>query len=209
MASTLEQCILEIRSLQQHARSTGDTTRPRWPMIVLRSPKGWTGPKEVDGHKVEDFWRAHQVPVLDPATNKRSLKIVEDWMRSYKPEELFDANGTLIPELQELAPSGERRISANPHANGGLLRKELELPDFRDYAVKLKAPGSMYAPPTDVLAHFLAEVMRRNMNSFVSSARTRRPPTGSRRSTPLQRRHGSPNTSRKMPTAANSMSLDA
>jgi xylulose-5-phosphate/fructose-6-phosphate phosphoketolase len=166
MASTLEQCILEIRSLQHHARSTGDTTRPRWPMIVLRSPKGWTGPKGVDGHKVEDFWRAHQVPVLDPATNKRSLKIVEDWMRSYKPEELFDANGTLIPELRELAPSGARRISANPHANGGLLRKELELPDFRDYAVKLKAPGSSYAPPTDVLARFLAEVMRRNMSSF-------------------------------------------
>src|SRR6202166_2574191 len=166
MASTLEQCILEIRSLQQHARSTGNTTRPRWPMIVLRSPKGWTGPKEVDGHKVEDFWRAHQVPVLDPATNKRSLKILEDWMRSYKPEELFDANGTLIPDLQGLAPSGTRRISANPHANGGLLRKELDLPDFREYAVNLKSPGKLYAPPTDVLAHFLAEVMRRNMKTF-------------------------------------------
>ena len=166
MASTLERCILEIRSLQQHARSTGNTTRPRWPMIVLRSPKGWTGPKEVDGHKVEDFWRAHQVPVLDPATNKRSLKIVEDWMRSYKPEELFDANGTLIPELQELTPFGTRRISANPHANGGLLRKELELPEFRDYAVKMTTPGTLYAPPTDVLAHFLADVMRRNMSSF-------------------------------------------
>ncbi len=97
MASTLEQCILEMRSLQRHARSTGDATRPRWPMLVLRSPKGWTGPKEVNGHKVEDFWRAHQVPVLDPVTNKHSLKIVEDWMRSYKPEELFDAAGTPIP----------------------------------------------------------------------------------------------------------------
>src|SRR6202045_4043846 len=166
MASALEECVLQIRSLQQHARSTGDATRPCWPMIVLRSPKGWTGPKEVDGHKVEDFWRAHQVPVLDPATNKRSLKILEDWMRSYKPEELFDANGTLIPELQDLAPSGTRRISANPHANGGLLRKELELPDFRDYAVKMKTPGAFYAPPTDVLAHFLADVMCRNMSSF-------------------------------------------
>ncbi|MGB6990005.1 MAG: phosphoketolase family protein, partial [Candidatus Sulfotelmatobacter sp.] len=166
MATTLEQCILEIRSIQQHARSSGDTTRPRWPMIVLRSPKGWTCPKEVDGHKVEDFWRAHQVPVLDPATNKAHLKIVEDWMRCYKPEELFDANGTLVPQLQELAPWGSCRISANPHANGGLLRRELELPDFRDYAVKVKAPGGSYAPPTDVLAHFLAEVMRRNMNSF-------------------------------------------
>ncbi len=166
LASTLEQCILEIRSLQQHARSTGDTTRPRWPMIVLRSPKGWTGPKEVDGHKIEDFWRAHQVPVADPATNPKSLKIVEDWLRSYKPEELFDSSGTLIQELREMAPSGTRRISANPHANGGLLRKELELPDFRDYAVKMKGPGTLYTPPTDVLAHFLAEVMRRNMSTF-------------------------------------------
>jgi xylulose-5-phosphate/fructose-6-phosphate phosphoketolase len=166
MASTLEQCTLEIRSIQQHARATGDATRPRWPMIVLRSPKGWTGPKEVDGHKVEGSWRAHQVPVADPATNKKSLKIVEDWMRSYKPEELFDANGTLVPELQELAPSGSRRISANPHANGGLLRKELELPEFRAYAVNLKTPGTLYLSPTDVLAHFLADVMRRNMNTF-------------------------------------------
>jgi xylulose-5-phosphate/fructose-6-phosphate phosphoketolase len=166
MASTLEKCILEIRAIQQHARSAGDATRPRWPMIVLRSPKGWTGPKEVNGHKVEGSWRAHQVPVLDAATNKKSLAIVEDWMRSYKPEDLFDANGTLIPELQELAPSGTRRISANPHANGGLLRKELQLPDFRDYAVEVKLPGKTYALPTDVLAHFLAEVMRRNMTSF-------------------------------------------
>ena len=166
MASILEKCILDIRSIQQHARSTGDATRPRWPLIVLRSPKGWTGPKQVDGHKVEGTWRAHQVPVLDPKTNKTSLKIVEDWMRSYHPEKLFDANGTLIPELQELAPSGSRRISANPHANGGLLRKALETPDFRDYAVEVKEPGGNYAEPTAVLAQFLAEVMRRNMTSF-------------------------------------------
>jgi xylulose-5-phosphate/fructose-6-phosphate phosphoketolase len=166
MAATLEQCITEIRALQQHARSTGDTSRPRWPMIVLRSPKGWTGPKEVDGHKVEDFWRAHQVPVLDPVTNKNSLKIVEEWMRSYKPEELFDDKGSLIAELKELAPQGARRVSANPHANGGLLRKELELPNFCDYAFDVKTPGGSYAPPMDVLAHFLAEVMRRNMTTF-------------------------------------------
>ncbi|HXX13522.1 MAG TPA: phosphoketolase family protein [Candidatus Eremiobacteraceae bacterium] len=166
MASALEQCVLDIRAIQQHARSQRDATRPHWPMIVLRSPKGWTGPKEVDGHKVEDFWRAHQVPVLDPATNPHSLKIVEDWLRSYQPEELFDANGTLLPELQELAPSGSRRISANPHGNGGLLRKELDLPDFRDFAVDVKSPGTVYVAPTDVLAHFLAEVMRRNMHSF-------------------------------------------
>jgi xylulose-5-phosphate/fructose-6-phosphate phosphoketolase len=166
MASTLEQCILGIRSIQQRARSTGDATRPCWPMIVLSSPKGWTGPKFVDGHKVEGTWRAHQVPVPDPETNQEHLKIVEDWLRSYKPEELFDASGRLIAELQDLAPSGERRISANPHANGGLLRKELELPNFRNYAVEIKEPGTVRALPTDVLAHFLAEVMRRNMSSF-------------------------------------------
>ncbi len=166
MAATTEACILRIRAIQQHARSKKDATRPHWPMIVLRSPKGWTGPKEVDGHKVEDFWRAHQVPVADPATNKTSLKIVEEWLRSYKPEELFDSNGTLLPELQELAPPPARRISANPHANGGMLRKELDLPDFRDFAVKLKSPATQYVPPTDVLGHFLAEVMRRNMKSF-------------------------------------------
>jgi len=166
MASTLEQCVLDIRSIQQHARSTGDATRPRWPMIVLRSPKGWTGPKVVDDHKVEGSWRAHQVPVSDPATNENHLRLVEDWLRSYKPEKLFDADGRLIAELQDLAPSGPRRISANPHANGGVLRKELELPDFRDYAVEVKAPGVADALPTDVLGHFLAEVMRRNMNSF-------------------------------------------
>ena len=166
MASTLEQCVLEIRSIQQHARSTGDATRPRWPMVVLHSPKGWTGPKIVDGHKVEGSWRAHQVPMEDPATNEKHLKLVEDWLRSYRPEELFDAGGRLRAELQELAPSGPRRISANPHANGGRLRKELELPDFRDYAVEVRAPGAVDALPTDVLAHFLAEVMRRNMSSF-------------------------------------------
>jgi xylulose-5-phosphate/fructose-6-phosphate phosphoketolase len=166
MASALELCISEIRSIQQHARAKGDATRPRWPMIVLRSPKGWTGPKEVDGHKVEGSWRAHQVPVLDPVSNKRSLKLVEDWMRSYKPEELFDANGTLVPELQQLAPRGTRRISANPHANGGLLHKPLDLPDFREYAVPAKAPATTYASPTDVLGHYLAQVMRRNLRSF-------------------------------------------
>ncbi len=137
IATALEQCVMEIRALQKQARSTGNATRPRWPMIVLRSPKGWTCPKEVDGHRVEGSWRAHQVPIDDPVKNPSHLKLVENWMRSYKPEELFDANGTFIPELQAFAPSGDRRISANPHANGGLLRKELELPDFRDYAFKL------------------------------------------------------------------------
>ena len=112
-------------------------------MIVLRTPKGWTCPKEIDGHKLEGSWRAHQMPILDPVTNPAHLKMVEKWMRSYKPEELFDESGKLIAELKAMAPVGQRRITANPHANGGLLRKPLELPDFRDYAVKVKKPGQI------------------------------------------------------------------
>jgi xylulose-5-phosphate/fructose-6-phosphate phosphoketolase len=166
MAATVELCVNEIRSIQQKARSSGVAERPRWPMIVLRSPKGWTGPKEVDGHKVENFWRAHQVPIADPATNPGHLKLVEDWMRSYQPEKLFDDSGRLIAELQALAPTGTRRISANPHANGGQLRKALDLPDFRDYAVEVKAPATSYVPPTEVLGTFLRDVMKRNMTSF-------------------------------------------
>ena len=166
MAATVELCVNEIRSIQQKARSSGVAERPRWPMIVLRSPKGWTGPKELDGHKVENFWRAHQVPIADPATNPNHLKLVEDWMRSYQPEKLFDDNGRLIAELQALAPTGTRRISANPHANGGKLRKALDLPDFRDYAVEVKAPATSYVPPTEVLGTFLRDVMKRNMTSF-------------------------------------------
>jgi xylulose-5-phosphate/fructose-6-phosphate phosphoketolase len=166
MAATMEKVVLRIREIQDKARSSGDATRPIWPMIVLRSPKGWTGPKEVDGHKVEGFWRAHQVPVLDPQTNKTNLKVVEDWMRSYKPEELFEENGCLVAELRELAPVGDRRISANPHANGGLLRKSLDMPKFEDYAVKIKDNGQTSESPTAALAVFLAEVMRKNMTSF-------------------------------------------
>ena len=132
MAATVEACVEEIRTIQKRARSTGNPDRPRWPMIILRSPKGWTGPKEVDGHKVEDFWRAHQVPVLDVKTNPEHLRIVEQWMRSYKPEELIDESGTLRKELKDLPPVGERRMSANPHATGGRLSKALELPDFRN-----------------------------------------------------------------------------
>ena len=131
MAATLEHCVLEIRKIQQEARRTGKAVRPRWPMIVLRSPKGWTAPRKVDGHYLEGFWRAHQVPIADVGTNGASLKILEKWMRSYKPEELFDKNGRLIPELKALAPKGNRRMSANPIANGGLLRKPLDMPDFR------------------------------------------------------------------------------
>jgi xylulose-5-phosphate/fructose-6-phosphate phosphoketolase len=166
MAAAVEECVQQIRAIQQKARSTGKPDRPRWPMIVLRSPKGWTGPKEVDGHKVEDFWRAHQVPVLDVKSNPAHLHIVEQWMRSYKPEELFDEQGRLLPELRALPPTGDRRMSANPHANGGKLRHALNLPDFRDYAFSVDAPGAKEISPTDTLGKFLRDVMRRNMDRF-------------------------------------------
>ncbi len=165
MAATLERCVLEIRSTQEKARKSGKADRQRWPMIILRSPKGWTGPKEVDGHKVEDFWRAHQVPILE-VKKPEHLQQLEGWLRSYKPEELFDESGRLIAELRGLPPEGARRMSANPHANGGILRQPLRLPDFRNYAVSVEKPGNTDAKPTNVLAHFLAEVMRRNMHNF-------------------------------------------
>ncbi len=166
MAATVEECVRQIKFIQAEARRTGNPERPRWPMIILRSPKGWTGPKEVDGHKVEGFWRAHQVPVLDVQSNPEHLRIVEQWMRSYRPEELFDHEGALIPELQELAPVGNRRMSANPHANGGKLRKALKLPDFRDYAIGIDAPGAIEVSPTETLGKFLRDVMRKNMTNF-------------------------------------------
>ena len=133
---------------------------------LLRTPKGWTGPKQVDGHRVEGFWRAHQVPVLDVQSNPEHLRIVEAWMRSYRPEELFDKDGRLIAELRDLPPRGERRMSANPHANGGKLLKPLNLPDFRDYAVAIKSPGTKEISPTETLGKFLRDVMRNNMDSF-------------------------------------------
>jgi len=166
MAATLDTCVREIRAFQAKARSSGQPDRPRWPMIILRSPKGWTGPKEVDGHKVEDFWRAHQVPVTGVHDNPEHLAIVEQWMKSYRPDELFDENGTLVAELRALAPKGERRMSANPHANGGRLRRALDLPDFRDYAVAIDGAGVNKASPTEALGKFLRDVMRRNMQRF-------------------------------------------
>ncbi|AMW29936.1 phosphoketolase family protein [Arthrospira platensis] len=166
MATTLEHCINEIRDIQQQARSSGNATRPQWPMIILRSPKGWTGPKEVDGRKVEGFWRAHQVPMSNVIGNPHQMKILEDWMRSYQPEELFDENGTLIPELQELAPTGIRRMSANPFANGGILRRDLNMPDFRHYAVEVPKPGQSEAENTRPLGNFLRDVMAKNMTNF-------------------------------------------
>ncbi len=166
MASVLEECVLEIRRIQEEARRTGSLTRPRWPMIVLRSPKGWTGPKEVDGHKVEGFWRAHQVPLAGMKENPAHLKQLEDWLRSYKPEELFDSTGKLIPELKALAPKGTRRMSANPHANGGLLRKALRMPDFQEYALALDSPGKTAAENTRPLGKFLRDIMAGNMSNF-------------------------------------------
>jgi xylulose-5-phosphate/fructose-6-phosphate phosphoketolase len=166
MAATLEHCVLEIRKIQEEARRTGKALRPRWPMIVLRSPKGWTAPRQVDEHYLEGFWRAHQIPITDIATNPSHLKVLETWMRSYKAEELFDETGRLVPELKTLAPKGNRRMSANPIANGGLVRKPLDMPDFRDSAVEVKKPGATLAGNVPTLANFLREVMRLNMDRF-------------------------------------------
>ncbi|TAK60132.1 phosphoketolase family protein [Methylobacter sp.] len=166
MAAVMEHCVTEIRKIQQTARADGNLERPRWPMIVLRSPKGWTGPKEVDGHKVEGFWRAHQVPLAGVKENPAHLKQLEEWLRSYKPEELFDANGRLIPELKELAPKGVRRMSANPHANGGLIRKALRLPDFREYGVKVENPGQTEVENTKPLGVFLRDIVKLNPTNF-------------------------------------------
>ena len=166
MATAVERCVAEIRAIQKAARATGTASRPRWPMIILRSPKGWTGPKIVDGHQVEGSWRAHQVPVLDVKKNPEHLQLVETWLRSYEPEKLFDAHGRLREDLRTLAPKGSRRMSANPHANGGRLLAPLHIPDFRDYAVKLEAPGTQLVSPTETLGKLLTEVMRRNMTTF-------------------------------------------
>jgi len=166
MAATLEEAVTEIKAIQAEARSTGTAKRPMWPMIVLRSPKGWTGPADVDGHKVEGFWRAHQVPMADVTTNPPHLQLLEDWMRSYKPEELFDENGRLIPELKALAPQGTKRMSASPHANGGTLRKDLKLPDFRQYGVSVEHPGKSEVENTKLLGNFLRDVMRNNLHNF-------------------------------------------
>ena len=166
MAIAMEQCILEIRDIQEEARANQNFERPRWPMIVLRSPKGWTGPDYVDGHKVEGFWRAHQVPLAGVKEKPEHLQQLEEWLRSYRPDELFDDVGQLMPELKDLAPKGKRRMSANPHANGGLLRKSLKMPDFRDYAVTIKQPGNIQVENTRPLGQFLRDIMQRNATNF-------------------------------------------
>jgi xylulose-5-phosphate/fructose-6-phosphate phosphoketolase len=166
MAGTLETVLQDIRAIQDSARSKGFSARPVWPMIILRTPKGWTGPKEVDGRPVEGTYRAHQVPIPSPRTNPEHLKLLEEWMKSYRAEELFDAEGKLLPDLAELAPKGERRMGANPHANGGVLLRDLVMPDFRDYAVSVPKPGTVTAEATRVLGQFLRDVMKLNPRNF-------------------------------------------
>jgi xylulose-5-phosphate/fructose-6-phosphate phosphoketolase len=161
-AAALDEALDQIRTI----KSSGSTTRPQWPMIVLRTPKGWTGPREVDGLQVEGTWRSHQVPVLGARENKGHRKILEEWMRSYRAEELFDESGRLVPELRALAPTGERRMSGNPHANGGVLLRDLKLPDFRDYAVDVPKPATDTSEPTRVLGAFLRDVIVQNPDNF-------------------------------------------
>ncbi len=165
MARTMETIVNEIRSIQKNAREDGFKERPRWPMIVMRTPKGWTGPKEVDGLPIEGTFRSHQVPVDNFVKKPAHVAVLENWLRSYKPEELFDANGRLNPELAELAPQGERRMGANPHANGGILLRGLRLPDFCDYAVDVKKPGASVGEATRVLGAFLRDVMKMNADA--------------------------------------------
>jgi len=160
MAVTLDRVFDEIRAIQTEARQGRGKGRPIWPMIILKTPKGWTGPKEVDGLKTEGFWRSHQVPFAEMATRPDHVKLLESWMRSYRPEELFDANGELKLEIAALAPEGARRMSANPHANGGLLMRELDLPDIGDYEVKVDEPGERSAEATTVMAAYLRDVLR-------------------------------------------------
>jgi xylulose-5-phosphate/fructose-6-phosphate phosphoketolase len=165
MAATLDAVVADVQRIQREARERSFERRPRWPMIVLRTPKGWSGPKVVDGEAIEGTFRAHQVPVADFATKPEHLKILERWLRSYRPEELFDANGRLIAGLAELAPEGERRMGANPHANGGLLLRELKLPDFRDYAVAVPAPGSVKGEATRAQGRLIRDVLRANADA--------------------------------------------
>ena len=165
MAATMDTVIGEIKAIQRQARSGGENRRPRWPMIVLKTPKGWTGPKEVDGKKTEGSWRSHQVPFGELAEKPAHLKLLEHWMKSYRPEELFDAQGAPRPELRALAPHGARRMGANPHANGGVLLKDLRLPEFRNYAMAVSKPGQVFGEATRVLGNYLRDVMKENADA--------------------------------------------
>jgi len=165
MAKTLDKIITDIRIIQKKAREDGDLERPRWPMIILRTPKGWTGPKEVDGNKTEGSWRSHQVPFAEMSSKPEHIKLLEEWMKSYQPDKLFDPNGKLKAELAELPPKDTRRMSANPHANGGIFLKDLKLPDFRDYAVPVPKPGTVTSEATRVAGYFLRDIMKMNQES--------------------------------------------
>ncbi|WP_414620725.1 phosphoketolase [Calothrix sp. CCY 0018] len=164
MAATMDTALHEIREIQEDARQNGFKVRPQWPMIILRSPKGWTGPKEVDGKKTEDYWRSHQVPLSNMASEPAHVQLLEDWMKSYQPEELFDQNGKLIAELAELAPTGKRRMGDNPHANGGVVLRDLKMPDFRDYAIEVEA-GQTIAEATRTMGKLLRDVMKLNLDT--------------------------------------------
>jgi xylulose-5-phosphate/fructose-6-phosphate phosphoketolase len=166
LAAALDDALGDIARIQRNAKEEGTERSPTWPMLILRTPKGWTGPREVDGVPVENTWRSHQVPITDVRGNDKHVALLEDWMRSYRPEELFDASGRLLSELAALAPTGDRRMSANPHANGGLLLRELLLPDFRSYAVEVKSPGKTMSEATRVLGEFLRDVISRNPANF-------------------------------------------
>jgi xylulose-5-phosphate/fructose-6-phosphate phosphoketolase len=166
MARTLDEVLDEIGEIQSHARAGGESGRPRWPMIVLQTPKGWTGPKEVDGLPTEGSFRSHQVPLAAVRANPKHLQALEAWLRSYRPEELFDESGAVLANITALAPAGDRRMSANPHANGGLLARELELPDFRDYAVEVKSPAAAFSEATRVLGAWLRDVVKANPDRF-------------------------------------------
>jgi hypothetical protein len=164
MAATMDKAVEAIQEIQTNARTNNDTTRPRWPMIVLKSPKGWTGPKVVDGLQIEGTFRAHQVPLLVDGDHPDHVKLLEDWMKSYKAEELFDESGRLNAELAELAPKGDRRMGANPHANGGILLRDLQMPDFHQHAVTVTSPGAVEIEDTLVLGSFLRDVAKLNQD---------------------------------------------
>jgi xylulose-5-phosphate/fructose-6-phosphate phosphoketolase len=183
LAAALDKVLAQIREIQQTARDSGRSDRPdrpRWPMIIFRTPKGWTGPKFVDGKPVEGTWRAHQVPLMDFA-NAKHVRQLEEWMMSYRPHELFDEHGKFRDDLAALAPTGHRRMSANPHANGGELLTPLTVPHFRDYAVDILSPGGVCAESTRILGKYLRDVMKFNLEraTFVSLVPTKPPPTGS------------------------------
>ena len=165
LAQTLDKVLQDIRDIRVKACQQRLVQRPRWPMIILRTPKGWTGPKEVDGKKTEDYWRSHQVPLADLVAKPEHIQLLAEWLKSYRAEELFDANGVLLPELAELAPKGERRMGANPHANGGLLLKPLQLPDFQNYSIRVPSPGGVVAEATQLMGEYLRDVMQLNKDS--------------------------------------------